>query len=72
MQAMAASLDGAPGLLEVAPWIERGGERVVGLSRWESREAFEAAMPGSGEPNDVVHEWEVRPREYFHLNQPGS
>jgi hypothetical protein len=72
MQAMAGSLDGVPGLLEIAPWIEHGGERVVGLSRWESREAFESAMPGSGQPNDIVHEWEARPREYFHLTQPES
>jgi len=43
---------------------------VVGISRWESREAFEAAMPGSGVPSDTVHEWEAQPREYLHLTQP--
>jgi hypothetical protein len=36
----------------------------------ESREAFEAAMPGSGVPSDTIHEWEARPREYMHLTQP--
>jgi hypothetical protein len=27
-------------------------------------------MPGSGVPSETVHEWESRPREYFHLTQP--
>ena len=70
MKKMAESMSGAPGLIEIGPWVEHGGERVVGLSRWQSRQAFDAAMPGSGVPNDVVHEWETRPREYFHLAQP--
>ena len=51
-------------------WLEQGGDRVVGLSRWESRQAFEAAMPGSGVPNDVIHDGERRPRECFHLIEP--
>ncbi|HET7016586.1 MAG TPA: hypothetical protein VFI65_21870 [Streptosporangiaceae bacterium] len=70
MSAMGESLAGAPGLIDVGPWVEHQGERVVGGSRWESREAFDAAMPGSGVPNDTIHEWETRPREYFHLTQP--
>jgi heme-degrading monooxygenase HmoA len=68
-QGMKAMAD-QPELLEIGPWLEHGGERVVGLSRWESREAFEAAMPGSGVPGDAVHEGESRPREYVHLDQP--
>jgi heme-degrading monooxygenase HmoA len=72
MTKMAESLSGAPGLIEIGAWLEFGGERVVGVSRWHSRAAFEAAMPGSGVPNDVIHEWERRPREYFHLAQPGA
>jgi heme-degrading monooxygenase HmoA len=70
MVAMASSLTGVPGLLEVGPWLEHDGERIVGVSRWESREAFDAAMPGSGIPNDTVHDGETRPREYLHLSQP--
>ena len=41
--------------------------RVVGVSRWESRAAFEAAMPGSGVANNTIHPGESRPREYYHL-----
>jgi hypothetical protein len=52
------------------PWLEHGSDRVIGFSRWESREAFEAAMPGSGRLGDIVHDGESRPREYFHLEQP--
>ena len=48
MQRMAASAAGTPGLLEIGPWLDRDRARVVGISRWTSREAFEAAMPGSG------------------------
>lgn len=69
MAKMAQAAAGTPGLIEIGPWLEHEGDRVVGLSRWESREAFEAAMPGSGVPNDIVHEGERRPRDYFHLTQ---
>jgi hypothetical protein len=67
MTRMAASMAGTPGLLEIGPWAERDGSRVVGISRWESKEAFDAAMPGSGVPGDVIHPGERRPREYYHL-----
>jgi heme-degrading monooxygenase HmoA len=70
MARMAEAAAGTPGLLEIGPWLEHDGDRVVGLSRWASREAFDAAMPGSGVPGDVVHQGERRPREYFHLEEP--
>lgn len=70
MARMAEAAAGTPGLLEIGPWLEHDGDRVVGLSRWESREAFDAAMPGSGVPSGIVPEGERRPREYFHLHQP--
>jgi len=70
MSAMAESMAGTPGLIEIGPWLDRDGDRVIGLSRWESRAAFEAAMPGSGVPNAVTHCGERKPREYFHLVQP--
>jgi heme-degrading monooxygenase HmoA len=70
MSGMADAMAGTAGLLEIGPWLDRDAARVVGLSRWESREAFEAAMPGSGVPNTVTHSGESRPREYFHLLQP--
>ncbi|HEX8008582.1 MAG TPA: hypothetical protein VF482_19390 [Trebonia sp.] len=67
MKEMAASMAGTPGLLEIGPWLDRRGGWVVGLSRWESLEAFEAAMPGSGVPAEVIHPGESKPRVYFHL-----
>lgn len=70
MVAMAESAAGTPGLLEIGPWLEHGGDRVVGFSRWESKAAFDAAMPGSGVPSDAVHDGERQPREYFHLARP--
>jgi Antibiotic biosynthesis monooxygenase len=72
MAAMARAAAGTPGLLEIGPWREHDGDRVVGFSRWESRDAFEAAMPGSGMPNDIIHTGERKPREYFHLIQPAA
>ena len=72
MREMAGSMAGTPGLIEIGPWLDRDGGRVVGLSRWQSRAAFEAAMPGSGVPKSETHEGESRPREYFHLLQPDA
>jgi hypothetical protein len=65
--AMASGAAGTPRLPEIGPWLEYDGDRVVGLSRWESKQAFEAVRPGSGVSNDTIHDGERRPREYFHL-----
>ncbi len=35
----------APGLIEFAGYAEAGGTRLFGVSRWESAEAFQAALP---------------------------
>lgn len=67
MRRMATAAAGTPGLLEIGPWLDRDRTRVVGVSRWESRAAFEAAMPGSGVPSQTIHPGEAKPREYFHL-----
>jgi len=67
MRRMAESAAGTPGLLEIGPWLDRDRTRVVGISKWTSREAFEAAMPGSGVPSETIHPGESKPREYFHL-----
>lgn len=69
MRRMAEAAAGTPGLLEIGPWREHEGDRVVGVSLWESRAAFEAAMPGSGVASEIIHEGERRPRDYFHLFQ---
>lgn len=57
-----------PGFIDAGPWEEIGSDRIVGISVWESREAFVAAMPpGFGQPNERIHEWETQPREPLHL-----
>ena len=67
MRQMADSAAGTPGLIEIGPWIDIAQTKVVGVSKWESRAAFDAAMPGSGQPNTTVFPGEARPRDYFHL-----
>jgi hypothetical protein len=36
---------GAPGLIEFGCWVESETGRLLGVSRWESREAFQNAVP---------------------------
>ncbi len=60
---------GSPGFIDAGPWVDAERGRIVGISRWASREAFHAAVPpGVGVPSDEIHEWETRPRELFHLD----
>jgi hypothetical protein len=59
---------GTPGFISAGPWLVEDDERIVGLARWESKDAFLAAVPpGFGVQTSDVHEWETRPREIFHL-----
>lgn len=67
MRQLADSATGTPGLIEIGPWLDVAGTRVIGISKWASRADFEAAMSGSGRPNATVFPGESRPREYFHL-----
>ena len=72
MTEMAAIMAKTPGFIEAGPWQEVDAERIIGISRWESREAFLAAVPpGFGQPSSDVHEWETRPREPFHIERAG-
>ena len=58
-----------PGCIEVAPWLEDDGSRLVGLSKWESREAFLAAGLTIGDANGEAPPGETRPRERFYLDE---
>jgi len=69
MQRMAMSMAGADGLIQIGPWLEHDGDRVVGLSVWQDRAALDAAMAGSCVAGDVIHAGERKPREYFHLTR---
>jgi quinol monooxygenase YgiN len=44
-QRVIAATAGARGLIEFSVFAEAGGSRIFGLSRWESAEAFQAALP---------------------------
>ena len=70
MKRVEQAVAGADGLIEFTSWREAGGARLVGYARWESQEAFAAAMPRimslSGERRD---EWSERPDELLALTQ---
>jgi uncharacterized protein YciI len=73
MTEVARQLAAAPGFIDAGPWQEDPGDRVVGIARWQTREAFRAAAPpGMGDPGDAIHPWETRPREVFHLHQAAA
>ena len=63
MQRARAAGDGAKGLLQMGPWREIDGGRLVGLALWESREAFLAAAPGifAAVADDPFDEWHAEP-----------
>lgn len=70
MREMRGQMLAMPGCLEVAPpyVVDEDGECLVGISTWESREAFEAAGIPLRPPDEVV-EGETRPRRRFFLDE---
>jgi heme-degrading monooxygenase HmoA len=64
MHRVIAHVGDAPGLIEFTGWREAGGTRLFGFSRWESREAFEAALPSiAGLSHERRPEWSAREDE---------
>jgi hypothetical protein len=61
-----------PGILFQAPYPFKDPEKgtLMGISIWESREAFQAALPTlqSARQNSPSHEWEVKPPEVYMLD----
>ena len=54
----------APGLLEFSVFRDAEGPRLVGLSRWESPEDFQAALPAiMGMGAERRDEWSAAPDE---------
>ncbi|HLZ48666.1 MAG TPA: antibiotic biosynthesis monooxygenase [Candidatus Limnocylindria bacterium] len=75
MREMATHMSRHAGFIDAGPWSdERHPERIIGLSRWSSRDAFLASGITVAPDSDEVPEGEVRPRERFFLDQahPGS
>lgn len=70
MQRLADAAQGAPGLIAIGPWRDARSGRLVGLALWESREAFEAAMPAIFQAlpdEDPDGNWVERPTDGFRL-----
>jgi heme-degrading monooxygenase HmoA len=58
----------APGLIEFTGWREAQGTRLIGFSRWESADAFEAALPRiGGLRHERREEWSEREDELLLL-----
>jgi quinol monooxygenase YgiN len=70
MQRVADAAQGARGLIRIGPWRDTRSGRVVGLAIWESKAAFEAAMPEvfrSYDDPDPEGTWEERPTDIMHI-----
>jgi hypothetical protein len=70
MRRVAEAAQGAPGLIAIGPWQDARSGRIIGLALWESKEAFEAAMPAifqSLPDPDPDGDWQERPTEGFRL-----
>jgi heme-degrading monooxygenase HmoA len=62
----------AEGLHEFSCWREAGGTRLLGLSRWESRASFEAAVPLITSRREHRRpEWSTADDETFVLEDDG-
>ena len=71
MREMRDLLLGTAGCLEVEPpYLTEDGGCLVGISKWESKEAFEASGI-TARPADEIVEGETRPRERFYLHETG-
>ena len=70
MRRVADAAQGAPGLIGIGPWQDTRTGQIIGLSLWESKQAFEAGMPaifGSLPDLDPDGEWDERPPDSFRL-----
>jgi heme-degrading monooxygenase HmoA len=61
----------SPGMLRFGSWREDGGKRLVGLSMWESKGAFEASLPQiTSLHEERSAEWSDRPDDVLFLAEP--
>jgi hypothetical protein len=69
MDEMRDLLLGKPGCLAVEPpYLTEDGDCLVGISKWESKDAFLASGITLRSADEIV-EGETRPRERFFLHQ---
>jgi heme-degrading monooxygenase HmoA len=69
MKRYGAALAGAPGLILVETLRDENSERLVGLTVWESKDAWQASIHLAREviKDDPFEEWEGAPVEGFRL-----
>ena len=72
MKRVGAAAAGATGLIRINAWKELNGERLVGISMWESKEAFEAVADKIFEvvQDDPCDVWEDEPIQSMFLEYP--
>ncbi len=69
MLGMRRAMLSVPGCVAVdPPYLDEDGECLVGISRWESKQAFLDSGITLGPPDEVV-EGETRPRERFLMEE---
>jgi hypothetical protein len=70
MREMRQTLLQIPGCIDVDPpyLVDHDGECLVGISKWESREAFVASGFVMRAPDEIV-QGETRPRQRFVLEE---
>ncbi len=71
MHQLDRALMGAPGLKLIGAWADDSSDRILAISVWESRQAFQAAL---GKFSTVVNQvpfgqWEQRPRELLRADE---
>jgi quinol monooxygenase YgiN len=70
MRRVVEATEDAPGLIEFRGWRDGPTSRLIGLSRWESEQAFRDALPTitsfSGERRE---EWSERPDDVLMLSE---
>jgi hypothetical protein len=70
MERVIDQTNGADGLLEFTSWMEFGGDRLIGMARWDSPQAFHAALPTiTGLSGERRPEWTVAPDELLTLDE---
>jgi heme-degrading monooxygenase HmoA len=69
MHRVDAAAAGKPGLIRINGWSELAGDRLVGISIWESMEAFRAAADEifAVAENDPFDLWTASPAESMFL-----
>jgi len=71
MNRVESAAHGAPGLVEIGAWRDQHSDRLLGLSVWESAEAFQTSAERIFAPvaDDPFDDWCLRPPEVFHLTE---